>query len=206
MNDLELHVAGATVRHQSPFAALEVPLAQTPLDGATIKEWVVPVYMQWPKWPVSVGAYLRERRDRLTPGLVVRLLSDFNWRPREAAALFAAVRNFRELTAHIGRLLLRSDVCYAGATYAIALARFGSDEARGYLREYLDYYLRRHDLYFDQGDVIAALHHLAPAEAEEFLPLWEAFATPKYWKLDDKLARFRHRLAAVEQIEVQLQS
>jgi hypothetical protein len=57
---------------------------------------------------------LRPVYDEIDEGLIVTLLSQFDWRPRITGAYFAAVKKLASLDDHIGNLLLRSDVCYAG--------------------------------------------------------------------------------------------
>ena len=206
----QLHRAGATVIHQSPFAALEVPVSQSPLSEELRTDWVLPLYMKWHDDPAATAAYLRPRFAQVTPDLVVALLAQFDWRPRSTAALLAALRPLPELTTHIGRLLLRSDVCCAGSAYCLALVRFNSPEARDFLCEYLGHYLRRVDLWFDQGCVLAALHHLdavhGRTDAEAFLPLWRSFVANKpNWSLKGSIAHFESRLACLVEISAQIQ-
>lgn len=113
MNPIQLHVAGATVRHQSPFSDLEVPETYGPPPAA----------------------------------------------------------------------------------YAFALAALDEPAGNAYLEEYLDYYLQRIDLWFDQGDVMAALAYLDKKNGTDklsrFLPLWHAFvADKKSWDLGKSIAFF----------------
>src|SRR5262245_43788691 len=80
----------------------------------------------------------------------------------------------------IGHLLLRSDVCYAGTGYCVALARFNTRDSTGFLLEYLDYYLTRHDLWFDQGCAMGAIGYLDSRDGsnnlESLMEKWVAFA------------------------------
>mgnify|MGYP000046318707 CR=1 FL=1 len=43
--DIELHVAGATVRHKNPFEDLESYKSETEIDKEFIDKWVIPFYM-----------------------------------------------------------------------------------------------------------------------------------------------------------------
>jgi hypothetical protein len=88
------------------------------------------------------------------------LLSYFNWRPRRVGAHIVALRQLDELTELVGRLLLRSDVCFAGSSYCLALAQLNTPKSRQFLHEYLDYYLTRSDLSFDQGAAMGAVAYL----------------------------------------------
>lgn len=80
---------------------------------------------------------------------------------------------------HIGKLLLRSDLCYAGGGYALALARINTPESLAYLKKYLHHYLRRPDLQFDQADVLGAVKYCDKLSQttviDEFRLLWGEF-------------------------------
>lgn len=43
--EIELHIAGATVRHENPFENLKVPRNSAELDEDFVEKWVVPFYM-----------------------------------------------------------------------------------------------------------------------------------------------------------------
>jgi hypothetical protein len=88
------------------------------------------------------------------------LLAATDWRPRRVGAYIVALRELHELTDEVGGLLLRSDVCYAGGDYCLALAQLNAPRSRKYLQEYLDYYLTRHDLWFGQSSAISAIAYL----------------------------------------------
>lgn len=62
--------------------------------------------------------------------------------------------------ARIGDLLLASEVCYSGGAYCFALARFGTPADAEILTSYLDHYLPRTDLHYDQAAALGALLRL----------------------------------------------
>lgn len=62
-----------------------------------------------------------------------------NWHTRAVAADFVAVSELREFEDQIGKLFLRSDVCYSGNQYCFALAVFSTQKSIDYLNEYLEY-------------------------------------------------------------------
>lgn len=201
--DIRLHRAGATVRHVSPFSDIEVPVSQDPISEAFVQKWVRPFYSA-PLWCKSAEfiAAVGAVHGEIDEGLVVTLLSYFNWRPRKTGACFAAVKKFTLLEDHIGRLLLRSDVSYAAIGYCLALARFNTPSAVKYLREYLDYYLTRPDLWFDQGEVMAALGYLDRQNGTniraEYLARWEGFIANKpNWSLAQSDGTFEKRMATI---------
>jgi hypothetical protein len=128
--------------------------------------------------------------------VVTTLLAYFDWRPRLVGAWLAALREMTEFDDHIGRLLVRSDVCYAGKGYCLALARFNTVRARDYLVSYLDYYLGRPDLWFEQSEALGALAYLDQRNGRQDVA-----------KVRDAWERFRHeRLVDPTDPKVDLES
>ena len=82
------------------------------------------------------------------------------WREALMAAWWAAVVDERALLRPLGERLLASEMPFASQSATVALARFGADgdtDAVDYLADYLDLYLERPDLAFDQGWALGAL-------------------------------------------------
>lgn len=206
---LELHCAGATVQHAGPYADLEVPSTMEPLSEDLISKWIVPFYMWGIRSPDKFVASYSPIRDELTVELCRSLLVSFNWRPRIVAAYFAAIQEFRELEEHIGRLFLRSDVCYSGQGYALALAMFNTPRSVAFLKRYLDHYLGRKDLWYDQTDAMAALHYTdalnGTSNYETYLALWRNFVSDKpNADLERALERFRSDVSNIERIRTRV--
>lgn len=88
------------------------------------------------------------------------ILLEGGWRERHTAAWLIAVARRTEFRDRLGELLLASEICYAGRGYCVALAAFGSPADADLLASYLDRYLRRPDLYYNQAEAIGALLHL----------------------------------------------
>jgi hypothetical protein len=200
-----LHSAGATVLHQSPFSGLEVPLDPKELPAEVLDRWVKPFYMA--RWETvdEAEALFGPIFHEITPSLVLTLLSRVNWRPRITGAYFTAWRRFGAVEPVIGRLLLRSDVCYAGHGYCVALARLNTSTAVDYLREYLDYYLTRPELWFDQQHAMAAITYLDRTNhtdhAAELMPLWNDFVRNKpNWKLEESCRHFAGCMQVIEEV------
>jgi hypothetical protein len=202
-----IHSAGATVLHRSPFADLEVPVASEPLSNDIRHRWVKPFYMSLLGEIAATERNLRLVFREIEVPLIVSLLSEFDWRPRMVGAFFVALNRVGELENHIGRLLLRSDVCYAGRGYCLALARLNTPVAVEYIRAYLRYYLTRKDLWFDQDDAMAALCCLDAANAttyaSEFESLWTAFVSDKLnWNLQQSVTRFGSDLSTIATLQI----
>lgn len=132
-------------------------------------------------------------------------MTEYNWRPRLTGAFFAALRHLTPVEDHIGRLLVRSDLCYAGKLYCVALAEFNTPVGLEYLRRYLMYYLTRPDLDFDQDDAMGAIAWLDGQNGtrmyESFLPLWQTFVDAKSWKpnLEKSVALFADEMRALRE-------
>ncbi|MET9736312.1 DUF6000 family protein [Streptomyces sp. NPDC006458] len=84
-------------------------------------------------------------------------LLEGSWRERRTATWLVAVSRRTEFRERLGELLLASEVCCAGLSYCVALAGFGTSRDADLLAAYLDRYLRRPDLGYDQGVVMGAL-------------------------------------------------
>jgi len=197
-SDIIRHIRGATVVHQSPFSSIEIPTVDNLLTAEQRERWVVPFYrVSFRGADRAFHQALRKIYSEITPDVVELLLTDYNWRPRLTGAFFAAVKQFHSLEERIGKLLLRSDLCYAGSIYCVALAEFNTPTGFGYLRKYLEYYLTRPDLDYDQIAAMGAIAYLDGQNgtkcSEEFLPKWTAYWDAKSWKLD--LSKIINRFA-----------
>ncbi|MET7290129.1 DUF6000 family protein [Streptomyces sp. NPDC005573] len=84
-------------------------------------------------------------------------LLEGSWRERRTAAWLAAVSRRDHFRERLGALLLESEVCCAGGAYCVALASFGTARDADLLAAYLDRYLRRPDLAYDQPTAMGAL-------------------------------------------------
>jgi hypothetical protein len=199
----EMHSAGTTVLHRSPFESLEVPVDVTPIPRELIDHWIVPFHMHTLQGVSALEEPLRLRFTDIDVPLVRRLLTYANWRPRSVAAAFATLRMDTDITDHLGRLLLRSDVCFAGTIYCFALARFNTERSIGYVREYLDYYLTRADLWYDQAQAMAALHYVdarnGTAYARGLLDGWRRFVANKSeWNLERSCTWFAQEMSRID--------
>jgi len=170
----QLHSAGATVRHLSPFTHLPSHKNEHRLSADFIQNWVVPYYMEIGSsdnttWTNSI----KKRKNDITEELCLQLLGEFNWRTRLVGAYFAAVKGYHQLIDVIGTLLLKSEVCYVGHIYALTLAFFNTEKSIQYLDRYLEYYLRKPDLYFDQKYVLEALLFLDEKNRTTYISKFE---------------------------------
>jgi hypothetical protein len=118
---------------------------------------------------------------QVTDEEITRLL-DQDWRAQLTAAWLAGLTRRTQHREKIGELLLASKLVHAGKGFCFALTRFGTGQDARILAKYLDVYLPRLDLRYDQPWVMAALIHLdaqlGTHEADRYLsdgwPQWAA--------------------------------
>lgn len=205
-NEVALHHAGSTVRNKSPFSNISVPSLDQPLSKAHIEKWVIPFYRYRIRSDSDEFAVaLRPIFHEIDDDLITMLLSEFNWRPHIVAAYFAAITNRGTHQEHIGKLLLRCDVCNAGRGYCLALAQFNTVTSLKYLTDYLDYYLLQPELYFDQGFAMAAVAYMDSQNktnyVARFMPAWSSFTEDKKnWSLDCSIELFSNQMRAINSI------
>ncbi|AWE54745.1 hypothetical protein DC008_22500 [Streptomyces nigra] len=99
-------------------------------------------------------------------------LLGYEWRSRLTAAWLIGVDRRDRFRERIGDLLLASEVGFSGGAYCFALARFGTHADAEILAAYLDHYLPRTDLRYDQHAALGALlrldAHLGTHHADRF--------------------------------------
>ncbi|RMB83880.1 DUF6000 family protein [Streptomyces shenzhenensis] len=110
----------------------------------------------------------------------IATLLEGSWRERRTATWLVAVSRRTEFRERLGELLLASEVCCVGLAYCVALTSFGTPRDAVLLAAYLDRYLRRPDLAYDQTVAMSALvfidMNLGGAQAARFLGsggLWQ---------------------------------
>lgn len=160
-NAMQLHSAGATVRHTSIFNHLETYRNDFQLSREFTDKWVIPLYMKIRNIDDNSWIdYLKDLKGEITEEVTLALLGDFNWRTRIVGAYLSALKNHENQIDIIGIHLLKSEVCYAGDIYAIILAYYNTPKTIDYLNQYLEYYLQKPELYFDQQSVLETVAYL----------------------------------------------
>jgi hypothetical protein len=79
------------------------------------------------------------------------------WRESLVAAWISGLKGWRELIPRMSELLLASATCFAGQGYCGALALMPCEASAAALRAYLDRYVARPDLDYDQRWALAAI-------------------------------------------------
>ncbi|WP_327713208.1 DUF6000 family protein [Streptomyces sp. NBC_00464] len=130
--------------------------------------------------PVERSAFVRDLAQaahEITPEQL-GVLFEGGWRERKTAAWLVAVAHRSEFRELMGRLLLASEGPYAGAAYCVALAKFGTTADAALLSAYLDHYLSRPDLDYDQAVVLGTLLYLDGIHGSECATRFLAPAGP----------------------------
>ncbi len=209
----ELHSKGATSYQASPFSDLKVPANGYDLDKEFVHKFVLPFYMTLGEYQIPdkrILNYLNHIFPEITVEVISNLLGDFNWRTRKVGALFAAFKDQLQFQEQIGKLLLKSEVCYAGQDYCIAMATFNNQKSIDFLNQYLDYYLKQKGLYYDQGTAIGALAYLDQRnktnELEKHKTEWAVFTEGKVnWHFESSVKDFQSKMEVFENVKNTLQ-
>jgi hypothetical protein len=206
---VDAHVAGRGAGHALPPGELEVPVSVNALGGPFLGRWVDPFYLSDPaRLDAAQSAAWCAAARACDDAVLEALLTEADWRPRMVGAWFVAVRGADGFEPRLGRLLLRSDVCFAGRAYAVALASLATPGAAGWLERYLAHYLARPELDYDQAEVLAALLQLDATRGAALLPAWKAYvggrrdtlstgAVPQVRAQLEALSQLRERVAAL---------
>ncbi|MFB6693404.1 DUF6000 family protein [Streptomyces virginiae] len=154
--------------------------------GHVVESYVTRMYGGLPRYLVlNGGRFLSPRwwhTTRFTRHLItdaaaindeeLEALLGYEWRSRLTAAWLIGVDRRDRFRTRIGDLLLASEVCYSGAAYCFTLARLGTPADAEILTAYLDRYLPRPDLDYDQPAALGALlrldTHLGTHHADRF--------------------------------------
>lgn len=205
--NIKRHVAGATVTHISKFSTLKVIENHEELSKVFINKYVKPFYLAHPDSESFKKSYFLIK-DEISKETISTLLGDFDWRPRKVGAYFTAIKNFKEFEDNIGRLLLRSDVCYAGITYCLTLASFGTKKSISYIQEYLEYYLKQFNLDFDQPYAMAALAYLGKIKNEDlvspFMDKWKIYISKDpVGNLEQTISIFEKQMGIIDSFKLE---
>jgi hypothetical protein len=199
---IRLHIAGATVRHKSPFEELESFRNAEELSREFLDQWVLPFYMRFGETSEAWIESLHAVTPEISADIIEKNLGDFNWRTRTTGAFFAAITNRPQYIDIIGTHLLKSETCCAGDLYCQVLAAFNIPACADYLNRYLDHYLLQPELWFDQADAMEAVLYLdevnGTKDFERHYPKYLKFIENKpYWQRTIRTDSIRARLKVI---------
>ena len=192
LSNIALHSTGATVRHKNPFEHLTSYVNSVEISQKFREEWVIPFYFELNNYSDEWINKTIELKSKISEEIILQNLGDFDWRTRSTGSYFAAIKNFTYLENIIGTHLLKSEVCYAGSEYALTLASFNTEKSVDFFDQYLEYYLKQPQLYFDQHSVITALKYLDETNntnyTEKHLDSWRKCLA---WRDQDRVVRLQ---------------
>lgn len=204
---LKLHTAGATIITSSPFDDLVSHVNSNELQSDFVKKWVIPFYMTIDRYhDLSWVVNIKKIKSEITPEITLQLLGDFNWRTRLVGAYFSVVKGYEEQIEIIGTHFLKSEVCCVGHIYALVMAFYNNEKSIRYLEEYLDYYLQKPQLYFDQESALQALFYVdtinKTSKSNKHLLDWEKLKTARLGFTQAKKDNLPNDDAIPEELEV----
>lgn len=204
--EIRLHAAGATVRHQSRFSELPSFNNKEALTQEFKDSWTDPFYMEIGRTDNDwINTLISVKKD-ITTDIIEKSLGDFNWRTRQTGAFFSAITDQPQFLDIIGTHLLKSEVCYAGGIYCQVLASFNVPKCADYLNQYLDYYLTQPNLWFDQQPAMAAILYLEKLNStnhfDRHINNWLEFIKNKpYWDKEIKTDYLEKQLQVIQTVK-----
>lgn len=206
LDKIKKHIADASVTHVSRFDNLTSFKNDFELSQQFIDEWTIPYYMEiGQRRDEDWISKLKGIKSKITPEIIENSLGDFNWRTRQTGAYLAAITNRDEYIEIIGTHLLKSEVSYAGGIYCLVLSYFNTSHSVDYLNAYLEYYLDKPDLWFDQREAMQAIAYLDKINntnnLESHWDNWLTFINNKpYWEKEIVIEQLEKQIEAIKTI------
>jgi hypothetical protein len=206
LESLKRHVAGQTFRHSSPFDSLTSHKNDSPVSNDFLKKWISPFYLQLHHYDQKlIDSFVAVKND-ITDDIISKALGDFNWRSRQTGAYFAAIKDKQNFIDIIGVHLLKSEVTFACKIYFVVFASFNTKKCIDYIETYLNYYLNKPDLFFDQREALEAIIYLDKVNEtnlfSKYQDMWTKFLENKpYWKKEIDIDGFEKQVATIDKVK-----
>jgi hypothetical protein len=205
MDSHKLHISGASFRHTPPFNDLKSFDNDFELPQDFIDKWILPFYLNIGRSDKEWIYQLTSVKNEISADVIEKNLGDRNWRSRQTGAFFSAITSQTRYIDIIGTHLLKSEVSYAGSVYCQVLASFNLPECLDYLNFYLDYYLTRADLWFDQRAALEAILYLDRINAtnhfDSHISNWSEFLKNKpHWDKEISTDNLEKQLTVIETV------
>jgi hypothetical protein len=122
----------------------------------------------------NIGQEIAAAARTISDEQIEMLLNEREWRGRLCAAWFIGLCGRASFVPSIGKLLLASEMVYAGEGYCMALGLIRSQECADLLRSYLKTYLPLNGRVYNQHWAIGALAYIEGCPPVEYLgqELW----------------------------------
>lgn len=191
--------------NQNPFKTLPSFHTENEFDEGFYKKFVIPFYaVRIINLANFKSDYLNIKAE-IDADIVKKIIGQSNWRERIVGAFFCAIEDLTEFEDIIGIHFLKSELVHQGKGFALALASFNTKKAIGYLKKYLDYYLTRKDLRYEQNYAMSALKWIDERtksehtkEYEQRYADWEKDAARKF---DSYYDEFVQQMLIIEELK-----
>ena len=151
-----------------------------------------------------VKDYIKIKKE-VNSEIVKRIIGENNWREKIVGAFFCAIENLTEFEDIIGISFLKSEFVYQGKGFALALASFSSEKSINYLKKYLDYYLTRQDLEYDQNYAMSALKWIdektKSEHTEEYKQKYAEWEKGSKRKFESYYNEFTEQMLIIEELK-----
>jgi len=191
--------------NKKPFETLISFHTEYEFDEGFYKKFIEPFYtvriINLPSFKID---YLNIKAE-INADIVKKIIGQPNWQERIVGAFFCAIENLTEFEDIIGVHFLKSELVHQGKGFALALASFNSIKSIDYLKKYLDYYLTRKDLYYEQNYAMSALKWIDEKtksdhtkEYEKKYSEWEKYSSRKFGSYYDE---FVQQMLIIEELK-----
>ncbi len=144
-------------------------------------------------------------KPEINRDVVNKIIGQKNWGERMVGAFFCAIENLTEFEDIIGIHFLKSELVHQGKGFSLALASFSSDQSILYLKTYLDYYLTRKDLFYEQNYAMSALKWIdeknKSEHSKEFEKRYFEWEGDSLRKFDSYYDEFIQQMLIIEELK-----
>ena len=191
--------------NKKPFSELKSFHTKNEFDEDFYEKFVEPFYaVRIINLPDFKKDYIKIKKE-VNSEIVKRIIGENNWREKIVGAFFCAIENLTEFEDIIGISFLKSEFVYQGKGFALALASFSSEKSINYLKKYLDYYLTRQDLEYDQNYAMSALKWIdektKSEHTEEYKQKYAEWEKGSKRKFESYYNEFTEQMLIIEELK-----
>lgn len=191
--------------HPKPFENLVSFHTDNQFNEDFYEKFVEPFYtIRIINIPNFKNDYLKIKAE-VNSDVVRRIIGEKNWRERIVGAFFCAIENLTEYEDIIGIHFLKSEYVHQGKGFALALASFNSEKSIDYLKKYLDYYLSRKDLNYEQNYAMSALKWIdektKSEHSKEYTSKYAEWEKGSLRTFDSDFVEFTQQMQIIEELK-----
>lgn len=191
--------------NKNPFENLISFNTDNEFDEDFYEKFVEPFYtIRIINLPDFKSDYIKIKSE-INSDVVKKIIGENNWKERIVGAFFCAIENLTEFEDIIGIHFLKSDLVHQGKGFALALASFSSKKSIDYLKKYLDYYLTRKDLFYEQNYAMSALKWIDTTtkseHTKEYKQKYDEWEKDSSRKFDSYYDEFIQQMLIIEELK-----